>query len=710
MKKYLIKLIVLSFILFTGCNGQVASPQYPKLLTPTAENITFVHHAEGQFCIYNGEKYGFMNENGEEITPYIHDYAYPFSEGLALVCLEEKYGFIDGEGEEKLAMIYDQAAPFSEGLAYVELGEQYGFIDQAGKIKFLLDCDSVSSFKEKRAYFSIDGKYGYLDETGKIIIDPVYDEVGYFQDGLARVRVGPDLGVIDINGKIIVPIKYEQISIEEGFLVMISNGRYGCINREGAVILEAEYDTLLVRDGFLEFSLDHQYGLADEKGSIITARTYQSIAVLPKFNAIIVASDDKYGILDFAGKVKLPLLYERIDYDENSGIAATSLNDQVQLLNLSDFSFSDPWPADRKIRLMQGYAVAESEGKYGVLDRNGKLIIPFIYEDVIVFDAQRLALKKEGRYYLADFKENMLSAYGYDHMIKVGKCFQVELNHHYGMLNENGEEIVLPSFDYISTNYVYQHGVYRQASDSLAHQYQPEMKSSIILTDDDAEADLFSILLQNMITPRNKLFHDFIYAGEINDRLDIREVEGVTGAIKRFKLYDLDGSGHLILSCLVEPVIPSGHALSCSGFYTIKDNQVEELITGYECGGSLGGDIVGLFFDQETSTIVLGAYNHAGGFGGIAWGEDLYRFEKGEITPLHSYLTISQTSRNIAESVLFAQAHLFYDEDGHHYIEGSMKAVFDAAGYVTEYLVDDQQTTIEAFGKVKERFRQISFD
>lgn len=120
---------------------------HPVLVTPTlTSNIEFVIESEDIFCIYNGEKYGYMKQTGEEITDYIYDMAYPFSEGLACAILDGKYGFIDTNGAEAIPFIYEDAAPFCEGLAYFSTKEEYGFITKDGNIAFYLDCDSVSSF------------------------------------------------------------------------------------------------------------------------------------------------------------------------------------------------------------------------------------------------------------------------------------------------------------------------------------------------------------------------------------------------------------------------------------------------------------------------------------------------------------------------------------------------------------------------------------
>ena len=87
----------------------ITTPQYPLVARPSStDTIEFAFDSEGIYCIFNGEKYGYMTNDGTEITDYIYDYATPFSEGLACVAMDGKYGFLDKEGEIALPFIYDE--------------------------------------------------------------------------------------------------------------------------------------------------------------------------------------------------------------------------------------------------------------------------------------------------------------------------------------------------------------------------------------------------------------------------------------------------------------------------------------------------------------------------------------------------------------------------------------------------------------------------
>lgn len=202
-----------------------SSAEYPIITETDAGSVDHVMESEGIYCVYAGRRYGFLTENGEEITPFVYKEAAPFNEGLACVCMEGKYGFIDQNGETVLDFIYDYAMPFVEGLAYFAIGDTYGFMDKSGNVVFYLDCDSVSSFQEGLACFSIDGKYGYIDRTGAIVIEAAYDDADFFRGGAAKVRVGNRYGVIDTQGQEVLPVVYEDVRFEEGNILAARDGK-----------------------------------------------------------------------------------------------------------------------------------------------------------------------------------------------------------------------------------------------------------------------------------------------------------------------------------------------------------------------------------------------------------------------------------------------------------------------------------------------------
>jgi hypothetical protein len=91
---------------------------------------------------YNGvarvklnNKYGIINENGNEICEIKYDYCYNFNfdHNFAKVKLNNKYGYIDINGNEICEIKYDSIGVFIDGFAIVEINKKLGVINISGE-------------------------------------------------------------------------------------------------------------------------------------------------------------------------------------------------------------------------------------------------------------------------------------------------------------------------------------------------------------------------------------------------------------------------------------------------------------------------------------------------------------------------------------------------------------------------------------------------
>ncbi len=107
-----------------------------------AEATLLSTFSEGLAGIKTGDKWGFIDRQGDQIIPPTFDNIYPFSEGLAAVAIQGKYGFIDRQGKIVIPPTFDRAFSFKSGLAPVTIGE----------------------------YGTVNARVGYIDRTGKLVI------------------------------------------------------------------------------------------------------------------------------------------------------------------------------------------------------------------------------------------------------------------------------------------------------------------------------------------------------------------------------------------------------------------------------------------------------------------------------------------------------------------------------------------------------------
>lgn len=133
--------------------------------------------------VRQGEKWAYVNHEGQAQTPYQYEYAEHFHQGtLAIARMDGRYGMIDA----RLAAV----VPFE----YEHMGT------------FLPPEDS-------NVYLAVackDGKCGYLNDKGETAIPLQYDEATGFVAAVAAVKKGDKWGYINALGEVVQPFVYDQ--------------------------------------------------------------------------------------------------------------------------------------------------------------------------------------------------------------------------------------------------------------------------------------------------------------------------------------------------------------------------------------------------------------------------------------------------------------------------------------------------------------------
>lgn len=236
-----------------------------------------------------------------------------------------------------------------------------------------------------------------------------YDEVGYCTSDLPLIEVkkGEKVGVIDAASlKVVLPAEYDYISFSEGLFEIEKDRKTGYADAEGRIIIPCKY-------GYREIS--NYYG----EGPILVQEN---------------------------GKLRL--------VDEKTGKTVATCNTTATYSSFSGFS--------------SGMAVLqEKDGKDGLLDNTGKLVVPCIYEeikkfDMHVFKGELTAAKKNGKWGFIDKTGKVIIPFEYDEIATVSidsnQCDEkmgVSKNGKWGMINMNGQLEIPCKFDFFDGWFAY---------------------------------------------------------------------------------------------------------------------------------------------------------------------------------------------------------------------------------------------------------------
>ncbi|HVZ98378.1 MAG TPA: WG repeat-containing protein [Chitinophagaceae bacterium] len=191
------------------------------------------------------------------------------------------------------------------------------------------------------------GKYGLKDNDDNIIFQGKYDHIDTFStEGLAVVRSGLKYGFIDKTGKEIIPPEY---SIASGF----SEGLAAVAVFEGNEIIWRYID-----------ATGREAIVCNRKG--IFAYPFSG-----GFARILLKDENKWGLIDKAGKELVPPKYDEIG-DFSEGMAAVKLNDKYGYIDTTGkeviqckYNYAGPFR-------LGGGLVMTSDNKMLHVDKTGK--------------------------------------------------------------------------------------------------------------------------------------------------------------------------------------------------------------------------------------------------------------------------------------------------------------------------------------------------
>lgn len=364
-------------------------------------------------------KWGFINPSGVEMIEPRYSSVQLFSEGLALFENGDQVGFVAKNGLEVVPPMYDDAEDFHNGMAIVFRDGLCGAVDRSGRLSVPLIYDEISDFSNGIAAAALDGEFGFIDNSGQTVMPFSYDEAGGFSDGFAVCDLEGKAGIIDASGRIVVPFEFGSI---ENF-----------------------------RNGIARFRKDERVGLIDTTGTIITEAIYDDIGVLNS-GRMIAIRDNKVCYLNARGEVAVPPRYQSwvtalLNGTFRNGYAIFRRNGRFGLMDTSGNVVLKPL-YDDMIPVNDSLVPVKRRGKWGVysLSVNG-LVTDYIYDDVRSVHPERVIAKYKGKWCVADYTGDRILPAEYDFIEKLEvEYYMLESGMMKGVADMNGKILIMDDF------------------------------------------------------------------------------------------------------------------------------------------------------------------------------------------------------------------------------------------------------------------------
>ena len=323
-----------------------------------------------------------------------------------------KYGLINFSGTVLVDAIYDdiECLPKTTNVLVTVKNSKKGLIDAAGSVIIeneYADISLLTSNYENGFVVKNDsGKYGVITFAKKKVLDTIYSEVKHvYGSGYYAVKTtSNELKLIDADGNSKLSGKFDDIfSIDNEYVVVKKGDKYQVLDLEGNAKLK-DYDYIeYIFDTYYIAKKGTTYGIVDINNEVKVDFKYKNIIYRKNVGfiegVVDVAESD---LMTSTFEVKVTGIVSEVN--ETTGCIKVKVDGKYKYYNLS-FEEKDIKDVMKTNTLFS----SEKDGKYGFVNKDGQVIVNYIYDDVTEENAYGyIGVKKDGKWGVIDYNGKVI--------------------------------------------------------------------------------------------------------------------------------------------------------------------------------------------------------------------------------------------------------------------------------------------------------------
>ena len=374
---------------------------------------------------------------------------------------------------------YTNVGDFHYGMAVAqkklpngEPGEYWGVVDEEGKVRIAFKYRSLSyednlNDEDNLYVCRMDRGYGFVSTSSGEILSTTYSDLTDEGGERWSVRRNGKMGIVKVgeaNGSFrvetIIPCEYDQVqTINDDEYYFVTNGPlHGLLRWDGKTIIACVYNDIDLNKyvGFCSVKRNGQKGLMSRAGEELVPCAFDDCGVIDE-HFFWTRKDNTYGIYSSEGEKVQPCKFSSFFIYEGKKKKEESLSDFAQLdqrkhpdlyavvsgkvgtLDSENFTTKLPCAYDylsdfaTRMKITNGVlteqrlAVCRLNGKYGIVNSEGKQIQPMGFDE----------LRKD----VSDPSSKELPDMG------SARDLHVRIGDKWGILTANGEQLAEVKFD-----------------------------------------------------------------------------------------------------------------------------------------------------------------------------------------------------------------------------------------------------------------------
>ena len=379
---------------------------------------------------------------------------------------QQNNGKLSLNNEQNKPIITDIDSIFSTSNVFYHVikNGKHGIYYKSGKQCIPIEYDDIKRLYTNYWLTTKDGKVGLCWSNGNQIFPTNYKDISIIRREESGKHdffiVEKDkYAILDSDGKAIFPTQYDKIRHRDDYWILENSSATDCLFKSGELVKGITinyYDIPFLHQEngqtkkYYDFKKGDLWGIIDEDGRIRIPAQYQKYLRLVNHRnenspiRLIAYNKEKCGIINFENQIVLPFEYHRIMKTALGYIIEVETTEGRQLFNLqsnriitpfyyeestsnanyiylSKAHFKTPFdPQKEQIILPWEYTIVynipgshnftvKKDGLFGVVSSENKVLVPFIYEDMISTNRPNmLVIAKNNQYGIIDINNKLL--------------------------------------------------------------------------------------------------------------------------------------------------------------------------------------------------------------------------------------------------------------------------------------------------------------
>jgi hypothetical protein len=374
---------------------------------------------EDFILVYNNNKVSAIDKTGQQIIDESYEEIEQLEEGLLTVKKEGKHGLYLGSGFRLLPPQYEEIELLDDIFLLLTQNGKKGLATTNGRKLTALDFDDISSPEEKLLVFEKNGKYSLLlhqqllnsqvqnpKDTSSFTF--AYNRVERVKKGYLKVYTDSQQAILTTQLQPVIPLTSASIqALPSGWTVQQQDS-IRIYTLEGKRLSDSVFTQVSGNTDFYAVKKSNRWGILTTNGNWFDPGTFDELTLLGNHlfvarqkNVLYTSSAGKLNKLPDAEKARLQLLPA---YPNQSWIILENKRGKKGIFSVHNGAMLSPRYDNIQVWEPDLFRT-ELNGKYGLVDAKGKILLPAIY-DGLDYRQGMIATLKNGKFGLMNINKS----------------------------------------------------------------------------------------------------------------------------------------------------------------------------------------------------------------------------------------------------------------------------------------------------------------